>query len=179
MIRRTLLSLMCCLLCGIGLANAQAEGGDIAAGAQLSYGCGVESMGIGARFMYNPIDHLRTGVEVNYFIKRKYQSMVDVALNAQYLFALAGNRLFLYPELGLCFASFSVDAKGIAKALYDLTGTVGVPVSNQTTNKFGMNLGAGAQWQFNEHIGISAEYRHTIMKSIDQGVFSLGFIYKF
>ena len=177
--KKTLLSLVCAVVFGAGVAMAQAEAGDIAAGVQLNYGSGIENLGIGARFMYTPIDHLRGEVEVNYFFKKNYNSLVDVSLNAQYLFGLVNNRLFLYPTLGLCYASQSIDLKEFAKDAAEISGSYTSFGNNKSVNKFGMNLGAGAQWQINEHFGVSLEYRHTIMKSIDQGVFSVGGIYKF
>ena len=42
-----------------------------------------------------------------------------------------------------------------------------------------MNLGAGAEYRITENIGIALEYRHTILKDIDQGVFTIGANYKF
>ena len=178
--KKLLLSLVCALVLGTGAAMAQAEQGDIAAGLQLNYGSFNKNLGLGARFMYNPINHLRVGVEVDYFFKKDYVSMVDVSLNGQYMFGLLGNRLFLYPTIGVCYASATMSWADLAKDLAKAVGEVYTGgYSNESVGKFGMNLGAGAQWQFTDHIGVSLEYRHTIMKSIDQGVFSAGVLYKF
>ena len=46
-------------------------------------------------------------------------------------------------------------------------------------NHVGLNLGAGIEYEVNEHFGVNLEYRHTIIRKVDQGVVSLGLNYKF
>lgn len=155
-------------------AMAQAYKGDIAAGVNLNYGSKIENLGLGAKFQYTIIDHLRAEVGFNYFFKKNYESMWDANLNAQYLINVYQEKLYLYPIVGLNFSSLSFDEKGFNKEF-----GVDPSVEHDDINRIGLNLGAGAQYQITERIGLSLEYRHTILKDIDQGVFSLGASYKF
>ena len=43
----------------------------------------------------------------------------------------------------------------------------------------GLNVGAGVEYELNEHFGVNLEYRHTIIRKVDQGVIGLGVNYKF
>ena len=171
---KKILALVCMALLSTAASFAQVEKGDVAAGVNLLYGSGIESMGLGAKFQYTIIDHVRAEVGFNYFFKKDFQSMWDANVNAHYLINVYQDKLFLYPIVGLCFASVSFDEKGAAKKW-------GLEAEGKydDVNRFGLNLGAGAEYLINEHIGITLEYRHTIMKKIDQGVFGIGANYKF
>lgn len=159
---KKLLSLVCavCLFSGMAFAQSEVDKGQAAVGTQLVYGSNIESLGLGARFMYNPINHLRAEAGFNVYFKRDHQSMFDVNLNAHYLIGVYQEKLYLYPIAGLCFASTHSDVI-------------------EDFNRFGLNLGAGAEYLVSERVGLTLEYRHTIMKTIDQGVFSIGANYKF
>ena len=162
---KKILSLVCalCLFSGMAFAQSETEKGQAAAGVQLVYGSGIKNLGLGARFMYNPINQLRAEVGFNYYFKKHGESMFDVNLNAHYLLGVYQEKLYLYPIAGFCFASVNDYDSGYDKDI----------------NKFGFNLGAGAEYLVTEHIGVTLEYRHSLMKDIDQGVFSLGANYKF
>ena len=171
---KKILALVCTVLLGITAASAQAYKGDVAAGINLNYGSGIENIGLGAKFQYTIIDHLRAEVGFNYFFKKNFESMWDANLNAHYLINVYQEKLYLYPIVGLNFSSLSFDEKGFAKEY-----GVDPGVKHEDINRFGLNLGAGAEYRITEKIGLSLEYRHTILKDIDQGVFSIGANYKF
>ena len=46
-------------------------------------------------------------------------------------------------------------------------------------NHVGLNVGAGMEYEINDHFGVNLEYRHTIIRKVDQGVIGLGINYKF
>ena len=171
---KKILAFVCTILLGITAASAQVNQGDVAAGINLNYGSGIENIGLGAKFQYTIINHLRAEVGFNYFFKKNYESMWDANLNAHYLINVYQDRLYLYPIVGLNFSSLSFDEKGFLKE-YGIDPNV----KHEDINRFGMNLGAGAEYRITEKIGISLEYRHTILKDIDQGVVSIGANYKF
>ena len=100
--------------------------------------------------------------------------MWDANLNAHYLINVYQDKLYLYPIVGLNFSSLSFDDKGFLKEY-----GVDPNFEHKDINRFGLNLGAGAEYRVTEKIGLSLEYRHTILKDIDQGVFSIGANYKF
>ena len=99
-------------------------------------------------------------------IKREGVSLkmekIDAEL-ADYLVGLYKEKLYIYPLLGLNYtmATFEDDHEKTEK------------------NHVGLNLGAGAEYEITEHIGVKFEYRHTIIRKVDQGIFTIGANYKF
>ena len=161
---KKILTLVCVMLMGIGFAQAQVHQGETAAGINLVYGSEIESMGIGARFQYGILDQLRAEVGFNYFFEHNHLSWWDVNVNAHYLVGLWNNQLYIYPLAGLNYTM--VNYKGDL----DVKGE---------ENHVGPNLGAGIEYEITEHFGVNFEYRHTIVRKVDQGVFGLGLNYKF
>ena len=156
---KKIFTMICLLMLGIGAAQAQANQGQTAAGINLVYGSEIESLGLGAHFQYGIIDHLRGEVGFNYFFEHNHTTWWDVNINAHYLVNLRNEQLFIYPIAGLNYT--------MAKA------------GGVESNHVGLNLGAGVEYEFSEHIGAFFEYRHTIIRKVDQGVFGLGINYKF
>ena len=152
---KKILTLVCALMLGIGFAQAQVHQGETAVGLNLVYGSEIESMGIGPRFQYGILDQLRAEVGLNYFFEHNHMSWWDVNIN---------ERLFIYPLAGLNYTM--VDYKG------DLN-------EKGEENHVGLNLGAGIEYELTEHFGVNLEYRHTIIRKVDQGVIGLGLNYKF
>lgn len=161
---KKILTLVCALVLGVGFASAQVHQGETAVGANLVYGSEIENLGLGARFQYGILDQLRAEVGLNYFFEKNHLSWWDVNINAHYLLGLWNEQLYIYPLAGLNYTM--VDYKG------DLN-----PKGEE--NHVGLNLGAGIEYELNEHWGVNFEYRHTIIRKVDQGVFGLGINYKF
>ncbi|MBR5102679.1 MAG: porin family protein [Muribaculaceae bacterium] len=169
---KKLITMVVAALIGTAAAMSQATQGEFASGANLVYGFGVKSLGIGAKFQYTLIDHVRGEVAFNYFFKKDFVSMWDASINAHYLISVHQENFFLYPLAGFTFAATSYDTKGAESKL--------LPEHiDKSYSRVGLNLGAGAQYQFSEHIGFTLEYRYSIMKDIDQSVIGLGVNYKF
>lgn len=145
-------------------ANAQAYQGETAIGINLLYGSYTESLGIGGRFQYVPYDQIRAVAEFDYFTGHSGKNLCDININAEYLLAIKSDQLYLYPLAGLNYTMSSHKVDNGSKV---------------ESNHIGLNLGAGLEYKVNEHIGVSAEYRHTIIRDVDQGVFAVGVNYKF
>ncbi len=152
------------MMLGIGFANAQVHKGETAAGLNLVYGSEIENLGLGTRFQYGILDQLRAEVGFNYFFEKNHMSWWDVNINAHYLLGLWNEQLYIYPLAGMNYTM--VDFKG---ELDD----------KGEQNHVGLNLGAGIEYEINDHFGVNFEYRHTIIRKVDQGVFGLGINYKF
>ncbi len=161
---KKILTLVCAMMLGFGFANAQVHQGETAAGINLVYGSEIENLGIGARFQYGVLDQLRTEVGFNYFFEKNHMSWWDVNINAHYLVGLWNEQLYIYPLAGLNYTM--VDFKGELN-------------EKGEENHIGLNLGAGIEYEINDHFGVNFEYRHTIIRKVDQGVFGLGINYKF
>lgn len=161
---KKILLLVCALVLGMSTAMSQVQQGETAVGANLVYGSEIESMGIGARFQYGILDQLRAEVGLNYFFEHNHTTWWDVNINAHYLLPVWNNQLYFYPLVGLNYTMTRVKLPGM-KA--------------DEENHVGMNVGAGVEYEFTEHFGVNFEYRHTIIRKVDQGVFGLGLNYKF
>ena len=161
---KKILTLVCAMMMGFGFANAQVHQGETAVGVNLVYGSEIENLGVGARFQYGVLDQLRAEVGFNYFFEKNHMSWWDVNINAHYLLGLWNDKLFIYPLAGINYTV--VDFKGELNNLGE-------------ENHVGLNLGAGVEYELDEHFGVNFEYRHTIIRKVDQGVFGLGINYKF
>lgn len=160
---KKILTLVCAMMLGLGFAQAQVGQGQTAAGVNLVYGSEIESLGIGARFQYGILDQLRAEVGFNYFFQHNHISWWDVNINAHYLINLRNNQLYFYPLAGLNYTMAKYKEDGVS----------------EEKNHVGLNVGAGIEFEINEHFGANLEYRHTIVRKVDQGVIGLGINYKF
>lgn len=182
------LTLALALILGMGICQAQDLQGESAAGVRLMYGTEIESLGLGIDFQYCVIDHVRGEVSFNYFFEHNHTNWMDVNLNAHYLVSLMDHKMFLYPLVGLNYT--------MAKVKYDDTDfekddegnyvldDEGKPKSKNVTtsyeeNHVGLNVGAGIEYKFNDHFSAGLEYRHTIIRKVDQGVFGVNLHYHF
>lgn len=161
---KKILTLVCALMLGMGIGQAQVHQGETAVGVNLLYGSEIESMGIGAHFQYGILDQLRAEVGFNYFFEHKHVTWWDVNLNAHYLLNLRNEQLYFYPLVGLNYTMTKVKLPG---------------ESSDEENHIGLNVGAGMEYEFTDHFGAFLEYRHTIIRKVDQGVIGLGINYKF
>ena len=166
---KKILTLVCTLLLGIGVGQAQVAQGETAVGVNLVYGSEIESLGTGARFQYGILDQLRAEVGFNYFFEHNHLSWWDVNLNAHYLLNLWNNQLYFYPLAGLNYSMTKLSSRTVD----------GVKVPSDEENHIGINVGAGVEYEINPHFGVNLEYRHTIIRKVDQGVIGLGVNYTF
>lgn len=167
-----------CLLAFIGLSVQAQEKGEMAAGANIAYGVkdGFSNFGIGAKFQYNFTDALRIEPSITYFFKKDYTTMWDVNVNLHYLFSVA-EKFKIYPLAGISMVGIKVkyDYDGFDYGGYQIPGG---SISDSTT-KFGINLGAGAQYWLTETIGLNLDIKYQIVSEFDRPVFSIGGVYKF
>ena len=154
---------LCVALLALG-ASAQAYQGQTAIGANMVYGSYTESLGFGARFQYVPFDQIRGVAEFDYFSGHKGRNLCDININAEYLLPVKHDVLYLYPIAGFNYTMSSHKDEFGGKT---------------ESNHVGLNLGAGMEYEINDHFAASLEYRHTIIRKVDQGVFALGVNYKF
>ena len=73
---KKILTLVCALMLGMGLGQAQVHQGETAAGVNLLYGSEIESLGIGAKFQYTFINNVRGEVGFNYFFKKDFVTVL-------------------------------------------------------------------------------------------------------
>lgn len=167
---KKILTLICALVLGMGVSQAQVHEAQTAVGANLVYGTEIKSPGVGARFQYGVLDQLRTEVGFNYFFEHKHNSCWDVNINAHYLLNVWNQKVYIYPIVGINYTMMKYGRH---------TEEDGTVVASDEDNHIGFNVGLGAEYELTEHIGVNLEYRHTIIRSVDQGVIGAGINYKF
>jgi len=144
----------------IGIASASAQRGQMAVGGNLLYGTEINSVGLGAKFQYGIIDHLRGEASFNYYFQNKGFRMWDLNANAHYLFDIT-EKFRAYPLAGLTVVN---------KSYSDVDDSI---------TRFGLNLGGGCEYDVTPNVVLNAEFKYSIVSTIDQAVLSLGAVYKF
>lgn len=117
--------------------------------------------------------------------------MWDVNVNAHYLFPIA-DKFKVYPLVGLTYANCKVDMgwsvegmspediqdlidAGIIEDASEVTGET----SSESEGRFGVNLGAGIQYDLSSKFAINFEVKYQLIKDFNQAVFGVGIAYKF
>jgi len=160
---KKIITLVCLIALGVSLCQAQTRKGEMAVGAKMVYGSWVKSLGLGGRFQYGLLDQVRLEGDFDIFFKHDGKSCADLDLNAHYLLGLWRNQLYLYPIVGLNYTIASRTVNGV----------------KDDENHLGLNLGAGIEYEITPHWAGVFEYRHTVVKRVNQGIIALGVNYKF
>lgn len=175
----------------LGIGSVFAQKGEKAVGVNLGYGTEISNLGIGAKFQYGITDAIRTEASFNYFLKKDGASMWDVNVNAHYLFPIA-EKIKVYPLVGLTYANCKVDMgwynegmtpeeikdlidAGIIEDASEVTGET----SSGSEGRFGVNLGAGIQYDLSAKLALNFEIKYQLIKDFNQAVFGVGIAYKF
>lgn len=146
----------------IGFSAAYAQRGKQAVGFGLSYGTEVKSLGVGVKYQYNLTDPIRFEPSLNYFFESDGLSMFDLNANVHYLCPVATN-VKVYPLIGLTYTNWHLSVDDISSS----------------KGKFGVNLGAGAEFVLDKNWSANLELKYQLVNTFDQGVFNLGLAYHF
>ena len=143
--------------------NAQSEKGAMSVGGNFNIGLsdGYTNFGIGAKYSYNFIDHLRGETSFDYYFKKDAISMWDWNVNLHWVFDIK-EKHGLYPLAGFALVGTKVDL-GFASA---------------SSTDFGFNLGGGWEYRISDHFktGIEAKYQWA---DGGRGIISVGAAYIF
>ena len=142
------------------MGNTFAQKGIQAAGAHLSYGTKISSIGIGLKYQYNITDNIRLEPSMNYFFKNEGVNQFDLNTNAHYLFPMASN-IRVYPLAGLTFARW-----GYGKGVDDIT-------------RLGINAGGGFECDVTNDLMLNLEIKYQFVSDLDQAIFNIGIAYMF
>ena len=144
----------------MGCSCAWAQKGEMGVGGNLLYGTEINMVGIGGKFQYGITNDLRAEASFNYYFRNNGFHMWDLNANAHYLFSIAP-KFRAYPLAGLTVVSknYSKDDKSITH--------------------FGLNLGGGCEYDISHRVALNAEFKYSIVSSIDQAVFLVGATYRF
>ena len=162
-----------------------AQKGEKSVNLQLGYGTEIKNVGLGAKFAYNVTAAIRLAPSFDYFFKKDFVSNWNINVDAHYLFPIA-DKFKVYPLVGLTYSSWKVDLGGaIEDAIEDMGGYIEDDGEddggslNVTEGRFGMNIGAGIQYDINQTWGLNFEFKYQIIKDFNQAVFNVGVVYKF
>lgn len=165
----------------LSAVSASAQKGEKAFGVNLGYGTEISNLGIGAKFQYGITDAIRAEASFDYFLKKDYLSMWDGNLNAHYLFPVA-DKFKVYPLAGLTYTSWKIDGFDWGIDLGDWADYLDdedMDSGSSTTGKFGINLGAGAEYAISDKLSVNFEAKYQLISDFNQVVFSVGLSYKF
>ncbi len=149
-------------LIGIG---AHANEDDFSIGLNFGFGTDISNFNIGPKVQYCFTDAIRAEFACNYFFKKDYTSMLDLNLNAHYLFKLS-NKFNIYPLAGIYFTHITTEVDVFGDRISDWD------------EKLGINLGVGAKYNLTNAIALDFEAKYQLF-GINQAVISLGATYTF
>lgn len=159
---KKLMLIGCMLLASVAMF---AQKGTMGVGLNLNYGLhsDFKNLGVGAKYQYEFIDHLRGEASFNYYFKKDYTTQWDMDINLHYVFRPGSSGIGIYPLVGLGFLHTAVDVYGITASSTDL----------------GLNLGAGAEYPITDHIKLNAEFKYQIVSDWNRPVIGIGATYVF
>ena len=148
--------------------SAQSEKGGMAVGGNLNIGLdhGYTNFGIGAKFSYNFINHLRGEASLDYFFPKDDVSQLGFNFNLHWVFDIK-EKHGLYPIAGFAYLHQHADVFG---------GSV-------NTNHAGFNLGVGYEFRVSEHFKFGPEVKLQCLfgdgDSGSRGIIGIGAAYMF
>ena len=139
-----------------------AQQGEKSLGVNLKLGLDdPKSTGIGIKGQYGFTDQIRGEASFNYFLKKDRITMFDINANVHYVFTFGD--FGVYPLAGVTLQHMSVDVPGA-----------------DSESKFGVNVGAGAEYPITEKIKVNLEFTYKIASdNWDRSLMGLGVSYKF
>ncbi len=144
----------------LGCAAASAQKGMKGIGLNVNYGTEIENFGVGAKFQYFFTDHLRGEAVFDYFFEKDHVHGWNLSADMHYLFNISGERLHLYPILGLTLANADGDFM-------------------EAVTKFGANIGAGIEYDVASNLAVNFQVKYAAVSKIDQAIIGLGATYRF
>jgi outer membrane protein X len=149
------------LACAMLLSAAMfAQQGDKSIGLNIKYGLDEpKSTGFGIKGQYGFTDQIRGEVSFNYFLKKNHAQMIDVNANLHYVFTFG--EFGVYPLAGVTLQSVNPDG-------------------GSSESKFGLNIGAGAEYPVSEKIKVNLEFTYKLASDHwDRSLVGIGVAYKF
>ena len=171
-------------LAGFTTASAQ-EKGDMAVGINVGVAPCVEgegapsNFGIGAKFQYNVSNPIRLEGAFNYWLKSKEVDILDVAVNAHYIFNLS-SKVNLYPLVGVGYARVADTVWGVDfSELYNGNYDKAIVTESSSVSRVLVNVGVGVEYAVSEKVSIGAEVKYQYIKDFNRVPINVGVTYKF
>ncbi len=165
---KKLLFTLCLILAGTN-AFAQrfdeAESGDWAIGLNVPITWADKvHLGVQPKVQYYVTPRFRSEASFGYYFEASHRIDWDLNLNFHYLFPMKDTGLWIYPILGVQFLhrhqTVSID-------------------DDDNQARVGLNIGAGFQYDIEEHLFVNAETKYTYTNDYDRGNVLIGIGYRF
>lgn len=138
--------------------------GAMALGAGVYYGTEIENVGLGFQFDYYLTNAFRLTPNATVWFKKDNLSSWDINFDVNYIIPLA-QRWKVYPIAGLTLSSWKRHSVG--------------DIESDTKTKFGVNLGAGIEYDITSNWFLNFEFKYRIISDYDQAAMGVGFGYRF
>lgn len=142
---------------------ASAKGGETSIGLRTGYTTRVQAPIAGLYLQYSFKDHIRVEADIDYAFRHKGFDSYSINGNFQMPYAVASDRFRVFPIVGLNYTSRNVK--------HDEAST--------RKNRFGVNVGAGAEYMVTSSLKLSAQTKYTYVKDFDAGIFTVSIGYVF
>lgn len=138
--------------------------GESAIGLNLNY-ASETSFGLGARYQFNLVDHVRIEPEFNYYFKHDYTSFWDLGANVAYLFPIASD-VTVYPLAGVGY-------------MHGKFHGIGEESGSYSDKSFQAKLGAGVEFQLLPTTKLIIEPKYQFNDFKNQFIITAGITYCF
>lgn len=145
-----------------------AERGEKSVGIKAGYCTRNESAVAGIYFQYDFSRHFRLSPSIDYVFRHNGFDAYTFNLTAQFPIGLKDKRFDIYPLAGLSYAIWN----------HSYTGEGNDDVSMRV-NKFGFDVGAGAEYKINSSLKLFVQGKFNCVKHYNTGVFVVGIGYVF
>jgi len=145
----------------------------IAVGGGLGFNEEINSVGLTVKGEFGITDKIAIVPSMSYFfgstaIVGFNQNIFALDVNATYSFDII-EKLKVYPVVGLDYSRYKI---GTSSTLFGLEDEIGV-----SDSAFGVNIGAGAQWQFTDRLSVYFEPKF-VASNFSQIVVNAGVLFK-
>ncbi|MDH6311750.1 opacity protein-like surface antigen [Parabacteroides sp. PFB2-10] len=147
---------------------AQTEKGQSSVGANVGYGFDSEHVSLGIDYRYSITDEVRIAPSITHFVKNNNLSAWNFDVNAHYLVQLS-DMFGFYPLAGLSLSLWKADL-GRFEEFFQ---------GNGNENRFGVNVGLGAEVYATQNITVGLEVKYHIIKDFDQALIAVRAAYVF
>jgi outer membrane protein X len=142
--------------------GVQAQQGSKAIMPKVGYQTEFKRLGLGVEGRYFLTNNIRLAPGVTFLFPKNHSTGLDVDFNVHYVFPIQGGLAF-YPFIGGAMLNNRSSFEGASNSYTD----------------FGLNIGAGAQYDITDNGYVNFEFKYTFIEGADPAYFMLGYGIRF
>ncbi|MBF0760780.1 outer membrane beta-barrel protein [Dysgonomonas mossii] len=144
--------------------GVQAQQGSKAIMPKLGYQTEFERLGLGVEGRYFLTNNIRIAPGLTFLVPNNNITGLDVDINVHYVFPIEGVQgLALYPFVGGAMLNNRISVSGVSAS----------------DTSFGINIGAGGQYDITDNGYLNFEFKYTFVEHQDPAYFMLGYGIRF